>query len=94
MRVDQWRPPYLGMALPPVLGVLLVLLQGGPGLPLQAAHLLLVFQDQAVPLRAELLLQPRPLLLLLQALLSHLIGQSRQGETSSANTHAEQPLSS
>lgn len=48
--------PYLGIALPPLLGVLLVLLQGGPGLPLQAAHLLLALLDQAVLFRAVLLL--------------------------------------
>lgn len=48
--------PYLGIALPPLLGVLLVLLKGGPGLPLQAAHLPLALLDQAVLFRAVLLL--------------------------------------
>lgn len=48
--------PYLGIVLPPLLGVLLVLLQGGPGLPLQAAHLPLALLDQAVLFRAVLLL--------------------------------------
>ena len=48
--------PYLGIALPPLLGVLLVLLQGGPGLPLQAAHLPLALLNQAVLFRAVLLL--------------------------------------
>lgn len=48
--------PYLGIALPPLLGVLLVLLQSGPGLPLQAAHLPLVLLNQAVLFRAVLLL--------------------------------------
>lgn len=68
--------PYLGITFPPLLGVLLVLLQSGPGLPFQAAHLPLVLLDQAVLFRAILLLQPRPLLLVLHALLSHLIGQA------------------
>lgn len=48
--------PYLGIALPPLLGVLLVLLQGDPGLPLQTAHLLLVLLDHAVLFRFVLLL--------------------------------------
>lgn len=48
--------PYLGIALPPLLGVLLVLLQGGPGLSLQAAHLPLALLDQVVLFRAMLLL--------------------------------------
>lgn len=48
--------PYLAIALPPLLGVLLVLLQGGLGLPLQAEHLPLALLDQAVLLCAVLLL--------------------------------------
>lgn len=48
--------PYLGIALPPLLGVLLVLLQGGLGLPLQAMHLPLALLDQAVLFCAVLLL--------------------------------------
>lgn len=48
--------PYLGIARPPLLLELLVLLQGGPGLPLQATHLPLVLLDQDVLFRAVLLL--------------------------------------
>lgn len=48
--------PYLAITLPPLLGVLLVLLQGGLGLPLQAEHLPLALLDQAVLFNAVLLL--------------------------------------
>ncbi|MEQ2203906.1 hypothetical protein XENOCAPTIV_005169 [Xenoophorus captivus] len=48
--------PYLGIVLPPLLSVLLVLLQGGPGLPLQAARLPLLLLDQVVLFRVVLLL--------------------------------------
>lgn len=47
---------YLGVALPPLLGLLLVLVQGGPRLPLHGAHLPLALLDQIVPLRAVMLL--------------------------------------
>ena len=88
---DQWRTPYLGIALPPLLGVQLVLLQGGPGLSLQAAHLPLALPGLAVPLGAVLLLESRPLLLPLHALLRHLIGQKprRQGDSVSQTQRGE-----
>lgn len=50
------KTPYLGIALPPLLGLLLVLLQSGPDLLLQTVHLPLVLLDQAVLFRAVLLL--------------------------------------
>lgn len=78
--------PYLGIALPPLLGELLVLLKGGPGLAFHTANLPLTLLDHAVLFRDMRLLEPRPLLLVLHAELSHLIGQARKRDFISQHT--------
>lgn len=78
--------PYLSVALPPLLGAAFVLGHGGPRLLLQSVDLPLVLLDQTVLLSIMQLEDARPLLLVLQSLLHHLIGQQGGNKTSSGRT--------
>lgn len=67
--------PYLSVALPPLLGLRLLLDHGGPRLLVQTVDFPLVVLDQAVLLSIVCLEKVRPLLFMLQFQFHNLIGQ-------------------
>lgn len=82
---EKQQTPYLAIALPPLLGLRLVLGHGRPRLLLQECYLPLMVLDQAVLLSIVKLELVRPLLFVLQLQLHNLIGQQERDFNSSTS---------